>query len=118
MRFGKISALLIGSLLSTTAWSAGLTVTIGSWQQIEPGNSQNTSAEVCGTVSGGTLTGQEHVLVTVDPNSNPGEYTTLLSPSGNFCAVVRTFTGTVEASVFTPGQTTASAKVRAQIARH
>lgn len=122
MRLGTLGilgtpAILIGSLLSTAAWPAGLQVSITSWRQIEPGSTTNTAAEACGTVTGGTLTGQERILLTVDPGGNPGEYTTLLSPSGNFCAVVSSLTGNIEADLFMPGQTAPTSIVRAQL-RH
>ena len=58
------------------------------------------AAELCGVVSNGG----DHGLVraVVDPGTNaPGVYNTIYTKDGNFCVLVVTYTGRVEASVGT-----------------
>ena len=102
-RNGKTVISVIGVLLlsSVEAWAATPSISITSWRRINQTEPSDTVAEVCGKVSG-TLTGQERVLVTVDPNGDPAEYTTLLSPKGNFCQIVNSYTGRVQADLISP----------------
>jgi hypothetical protein len=84
--------------------TSGLSVQITSFMPISP---DNRTAELCGlvTINSGALPKAGNyvaVTVTADPKFNPGPYTVLADPSGVFCTVIYTQTGTAEASAWLP----------------
>lgn len=90
--------ILLGMLVSSTAFARDVEVNITSWQKIDPYR----SAELCGQVTG-SFTGNEKILITVDPGKHEGEYVTFVSPKGNFCQIVSAFTGKVKVEVVGSG---------------
>ena len=63
-------------------------------------NNRDTTAELCGTVSGNVST-VDRVTVTSDPTtSGPASYTTMLDEEGKFCVVIRTVSGRASAKIW------------------
>ena len=108
----KFSIVAILALFVTSFAFADVTplisVKINSFYHI--GDTNSTLGEVCGLVTVADTDAIAKtanlipVTVTVDPTtSNPGNYTVLVDRTGNFCAVVNTFTGSAQAEAWLPG---------------
>ncbi|MEQ1876956.1 MAG: hypothetical protein ABL958_09950 [Bdellovibrionia bacterium] len=75
-----------------------------------PLNGTRGASELCGKVSGQVFA-DYRLIVTADPKYNPGKYTTLPGPDGNFCVIVNSVTGRADVDLIKAG--TSSATVNA-----
>jgi hypothetical protein len=93
---------------------SSISIKINSFTSID---AQHHLAELCGavTVTGDTIPRIGNfiaVTVTADPKWNPGKYTTLVSPEGEFCVMIVTYTNQATTEAWFQGaQTTATTEI-------
>ncbi len=107
----KTTLIILGLLTSLSLHAKS--IEISSFVRVSD-NLKNEAAELCGVIKG-EPGHHDKIVITSDPDRNPGKYVTLPSQTGHFCQVIRTRSGRAEVQIWSPEHKKPQATVQVKI---